>query len=116
MLWPSQRLVALHIPINIGWHSGRDLMYPLGARTRPRRSHARDKSLLLAEADDFIRIGGDDDLVQRRTPPHSLIHPRQQWDAGDLAQHLAGQARRSQPRRNHSDNFHAPSFAWRLPV
>jgi hypothetical protein len=37
--------------------------------------------------------------------------PSQQRHARDLAQHFAGQARRSQPRRNYSDDLHAPSFA-----
>ena len=40
-------------------------MDPFGARPMRRRSHARDKALLLAEPHDVIRIRGDDDLVKR---------------------------------------------------
>src|SRR5260221_2123955 len=64
-------------------------MDALGARPMRHRSHACNKALLRAEPHDFIRIGRDDDLVQRRTPPYPPIYPGEQWGAGDLAQYLA---------------------------
>src|SRR5580658_1927598 len=87
-------------------------MYPLGSRPMRRRSHLCGKAPLLAKPHDFIRVGSDHDRIERRTPPHSLINPGKQRDASDLAQHFARKARRGEPRRNYSNYFHAPSFAW----
>ena len=77
------------------------------------RGHACGKAALPAELKNFIGIGRHHDLVEQRTTAHAVIHTREQRLAGNLAQHLAGQAGRGQPRRNYGHSYHAPQFRTR---
>ena len=111
VLRPRHGLIALNVQINVRRNRRRNFMHPLGTRPMRRRRHARDEALLFTEPQNFIRIGSDKHLGDRRTTPHTPIHPSQQRNARDLPQHLARQPRRGQTRWNHSDDFHPPSFA-----
>ncbi len=106
MLAPGQRLVALYIDVHIGRHSLRHLVHAVGSAAVRGRSHTYTPPVGSADLRNFLRIGGDDNVVKRGAGPRSLVNMRQHGSAIDITQDFAWQAGGSQPGGNDGDSFH----------
>ena len=102
----DQRLIALHVDIDIGGLAAGNFVYSLRAAAVRTRSHLRLPAMGAANLQDFLGIGRDDDLRQQRRRSHRLVDDSDQRFACNLAQHLARQTRGSQAGRNDGNRFH----------
>ena len=63
MLRPGQRLIALHIHVNISLDYLRDFVDPLGAAAMCRRRQPTRPAILAADDCDLFGIRSDDDIL-----------------------------------------------------
>jgi hypothetical protein len=56
---------------------------------------------------DFVTIRRDDNVVSDTGVEHALPHANNEWDAGEKAERLSGEARRPQSGWDDSERLHA---------
>ena len=114
VLLSRKRLVALNIHIHVRRNLIRNFMHALGSAARVGRRHAYMPAILFADGIDLVGIRGDNHVVQPCAAACRFIDPRQHGTSGNLAQNLAGQARRRHTRRNHSNDVHSARVPTKL--
>jgi hypothetical protein len=88
----EQRLVALDVDVDFGVDELGDSVNAVGAAGQIGRGELDGDAELVAESDDFFRVGSDEDLVELRAGAGGVDNPGEQRAAGDLAKDLPGQA------------------------
>ena len=106
MFRPGHRLIALNVQINIRGNRGRYFMDPFRPAAVLGGSQASAARVLLADIQNLPGIGGHDDVVKPGACAHGFVNPGDQGPSGYFAQHLAGQARGGETRRDNCDHFH----------
>src|SRR5271166_4883823 len=104
MLRAKQGLVALDVDIDIcsdGLGDGLDAIRPACAVFG---SEYRRKAVFLGEGEDFIRVCGDQHLIEKRARSRSSVNPGDHGFSGDFAEHFAGQSRRAEACGDNGEN------------
>src|SRR6267142_5298877 len=114
MIGMRERLVALHVDVNVGGNGLRDFVHAIGAAAVGCGGQARRPSVALTDRHDLVGIGGDDHVGECAASACSFIDALQHGLAGDLAQDLARQAGGGDARGNDGNNFHDGKEGGRL--
>ena len=109
----EQRLVALDVDVDVGIVKLRDGVDAVSAAGEIGGGELHGAVELMAEGDDFVGVGGDQDAVELRAGARGFNHPREQRLAGDLTQHLARQAGGGEAGRNDAEDAEGSGHGWR---
>ena len=106
MLGSRQRLIALHVHVNVSLDDLRNFVDAVGTAAMLRRSKATRPAISAADCGNLFRICRHDDVLQLRTGAGRVIDMSEHRATVDLAQDLPGQSRGRKPRWNDCDCFH----------
>jgi hypothetical protein len=101
----EKRFVALDVDVNLGIDELGYGVDSIGAAREIGRSEMDWPGILMAQRDDFFRVGGDDDLVELRACARRRNDPGEEWASGDLAEDFAGQAGGGEAGGNDAEGF-----------
>ncbi len=96
----QERLVALDVDVEVGRVKLGDRVDAVGARGQIGACEDGRPVVSQAERHDLVRVGGDEDLVERGACAGGLVDPGEHGAAGDLAENLAGETGRAETGGN----------------
>ena len=92
MFGTEKRLVALDVDVDLGVDELGDGVDAISAAGKFRRGELDGDVEVLAEVNDFVGVGRDEDVVELGAGAGGFDNPGEQGFAGDLAKNLARQA------------------------
>ena len=102
----EQRLVALHVDVELGGDLVGDLGHAVGAGAVRLLRHHHIRAELGRDIGDAVVVGGDDDLLGQAAAAGGFPDPLDHGPALDAGEALAGKAGRAVARGNDDDGFH----------
>ncbi len=111
MLAARQRLITLHVDVDVGIDGLRDFVNAIGAAAMLGRGQAIAPAILPADGGNLLRVGCHDDILQLGAGARGFVNMREHGTAGDVAKDLARQPGGGESGRNDGDGVHEVSFA-----
>src|SRR3989441_882814 len=109
----DERLVTLHVDVDVGGPALRHFPHAIGARWVRGRGEDGGDAVRVADVHDLLGVGGHEHVAELRRAPRRLPRPADQRAPGDLPQELArqgglpGSRRRANPgvRKNEAKTW-----------